>query len=345
MKLLLFLLLTFSLHAKEIPTIYQTFEVQEPVLLELIESPPMQRLKKLHQYGIAPMMEKYEEYSRFDHSLGVWALLRKKNCSLQEQIAGLLHDISHTVFSHFGDFFFEHGDKEKSYQDGIHLSFLEKYQIAKILEKHQINLEEMHITKERYPALEQDLPNLCADRIDYNLQGAFLHGDITHEEMMQLYNDLSFDGKDWTLTNPKLAEKLALFPLSMSLKLWSGVENYFANKWLGEIVHHLISEKELTLDHIQYGNDCELWEKITAHKHPYILERTKKIKNTKAHYKTEIHPALIIPIKFRGVDPLIKTNNGKVHLSELSKSYHQVFEETKQKATQGWRFGATTPST
>jgi len=34
--------------------IYGKFEIKEPVLLELLKSKPLQRLKKIDQYGIPP---------------------------------------------------------------------------------------------------------------------------------------------------------------------------------------------------------------------------------------------------------------------------------------------------
>ena len=44
--------------------------------------------------------------TRFEHSLGVFALLRRLRAPRREQVAGLLHDISHTAFSHAVDFVF-----------------------------------------------------------------------------------------------------------------------------------------------------------------------------------------------------------------------------------------------
>lgn len=102
----LFLFVTSILLSETVETFYGPVEVKEPVLLELIQSPAMQRLKHVNQYGVAFFTTHREEYTRYDHSLGVFAILRKNNASLEEQISGLLHDISHTVFSHTGDWIF-----------------------------------------------------------------------------------------------------------------------------------------------------------------------------------------------------------------------------------------------
>lgn len=96
---LLCLFLGSLLQAEMVESFYGPIEVNEPVLLELIKCPAFQRLKHIHQYGVAYYTTHQEEYNRFDHSVGVFAILRKNGASLDQQISGLLHDVSHTVFS------------------------------------------------------------------------------------------------------------------------------------------------------------------------------------------------------------------------------------------------------
>src|SRR5690554_3955482 len=82
------------LHLK---TLYGDITITEPVLIELLQDPAMQRLKEIRQYGSNYYTIKKQDYNRFDHSVGVFALLRIYGASLHEPIAGLLHDVSHTV--------------------------------------------------------------------------------------------------------------------------------------------------------------------------------------------------------------------------------------------------------
>ena len=84
----------------------------------------MQRLKSIHQYGVGYYTTHTEEYNRFDHSVGVFVVLKKKGAKLDEQIAGLLHDVSHTVFSHVGDWVFGKEYQEDDYQSTIHRLYL-----------------------------------------------------------------------------------------------------------------------------------------------------------------------------------------------------------------------------
>ena len=52
-----------------------------------------------------------QERDPFEHSLGVYLLLRRLGADRREQVAGLLHDISHTAFSHAVDFLISSGSR------------------------------------------------------------------------------------------------------------------------------------------------------------------------------------------------------------------------------------------
>src|SRR6266481_3951243 len=92
-----------------INTIYGNFIVTEPVLVDLFNHPIMERIKHIRQYGVSDyIIKQKKEYTRYEHCVGVWALLYLYGARLEEQIAGLLHDTSHTVFSHVGDTLFSH---------------------------------------------------------------------------------------------------------------------------------------------------------------------------------------------------------------------------------------------
>lgn len=83
--------------------LYGEFEVDQ-VVEELILSKSVQRLKGIHQTGASYLVNKEWNVTRFDHSVGVMLLVKKLGGSVEEQIAGLLHDVSHTAFSHVVDY-------------------------------------------------------------------------------------------------------------------------------------------------------------------------------------------------------------------------------------------------
>ncbi|MBI5563384.1 MAG: HD domain-containing protein, partial [Chloroflexi bacterium] len=79
--------------------IYGDFEIDQPVLLDLMQTRAMQRLHGVLQHGITGLIGITRPTSRFEHSLGVMGLVRRFGGTLDAQIAALLHDISHTAFS------------------------------------------------------------------------------------------------------------------------------------------------------------------------------------------------------------------------------------------------------
>ena len=123
--------------------VYGEFEIDEPVILEIINSDSLQRLKGIDQAGyyqmwVRPSDEISElDHSRFAHSMGVFLLLRQFDASIEEQIAGLIHDVSHSAFSHCIDYILDVGsEQEHSHQDKVFEDFVKTTAIPEVLQKY-----------------------------------------------------------------------------------------------------------------------------------------------------------------------------------------------------------------
>lgn len=333
--LLLFPLLLFS---KDIDTFYGKIAVEEPVLIELIESPAFQRLKHIHHYGVSYYTTHREEFSRFDHCLGVFTILRVKGCSLKEQIAGLLHDVSHTVFSHVGDWVFRQENKEDGYQDLIHAEYLKACGIGEILQKHGYAVEEILPEEEFFPALECPLPSLCADRIDYNIQGAFHQKFITHAEALQILNDLQFIDNRWIFTNQELALKLARFSLFMTVDCWGSPTNYLISRWLADALIRAVELHLITDYDLHFGLDQTVWDTLMNQNDAYIAERMQRVMNGADYYffTHESEADFVIRSKNRGINPWIRTTYGDKRLSEIDPLYASEYARVSEMLKKGW---------
>jgi hypothetical protein len=148
--------------------IYGKYEIYEPVLIELIKSPPVERLKNISQFGPPAKYYHIKPFSRYEHSLGVMLLLKSLGATLEEQVAGLLHDVSHTAFSHVVDWVVGSNEKE-NYQDKLHGKFFANSEIKTTLAKNGVDAKKIANYK-NYKLLERNIPELCADRIDYSLR-------------------------------------------------------------------------------------------------------------------------------------------------------------------------------
>src|SRR3989338_5650431 len=158
--------------------VYGNVEISEPVLLEIINSPTLQRLKDIDQAGYFEPHFSGTRHSRFEHSVGVCSLLKNYGAPIEEQIAGLIHDVSHSAFSHCIDYVLDVGsEKEHNHQDNVFDEFVRKSEIPEILKKYNLDLDYI-LDDQNFPLKEKDLPDLCADRIDYSLRTATVFKEI-----------------------------------------------------------------------------------------------------------------------------------------------------------------------
>ena len=334
----LFCFLPLSTWAATIDTFYGPIEVEEPILLELIESPPFQRLKWIHQYGVAYYTTHKEEYTRYDHSLGVFAILRIKNSSLEEQIAGLLHDVSHTVFSHVGDWIFRKENQDKDYQSSIHKNFLEKSGLGKILGKYGFSIDQILPTEKAFPSLEQKLPNLCADRIDYNIQGAYHQGFITYEEAKQIIEDLQFIQGSWVSTKPELMKKLVRFSLFMTQNCWGSAENYNLSRWLAEAILRMVELERISYEDIHFSTDQVIWDQLTSCEDLLIQKKMQMIAQAGFYYSL-VDPSeadIIVKSRFRVIDPYIFSEGKIARLTHLDPILAEEYRNAQEKIQRGW---------
>ena len=153
--------------------VYGETEITEPVILDLIHSCTIERLKGIDQAGYFEPYFPNTKHNRFEHSLGVYILLKNFGASLEEQISGLIHDVSHSAFSHVTDGVLKNSSSEKEdHQDNIFEQFVKNSEIPKILVKYNIDVNYI-LNDDNFLLKEQKLPELCADRIDYILRDAW----------------------------------------------------------------------------------------------------------------------------------------------------------------------------
>lgn len=321
-----------------IVTPYGALTIDDPLAVDLILSPSFQRLKAINQYGVVKYITPTEEYNRFDHSLGVYHLLKLAKVSREEQIAGLLHDVSHTVFSHVGDYVFQDQYPGESYQDDIHLWYLKESGIDTILNAHGLDVETIDHKRDDFRALDRPLPHLCADRIEYNLQGGLLRGVLSKSEFDQITSELTFEDGVWSLKTINSALILGRCSLLMTKTLWGAAWEALSYRFAAEALKRSFDIQLITFEEFHFSTDDLVWEKLKASTDPEISSLIQKICNIH-HEFTLTEPGkedLLLKLKFRGLDPYIKTEHGLAHLTSLHPSYLEEFNETKACMNRGW---------
>lgn len=312
--------------------IYGQIEIDEPVILDLINSKSLQRLKGISQHGHYEPYFPGTEFSRFEHSLGVYILLKKFNASLLEQIAGLLHDVSHTVFSHVADYVFKDGSGEhQNFQDDELESFIGKSEIPEILKKYRINWKDT-LDDSKFLLKERKLPDLCADRIDYFLREAKNLEKATQEEIDEILDNFIIIDNLWVFKNKELAKKYAYLFLDINNFFWSNLETGVMFKTMGELMKYVLERKIITREDL-FTTDKEVWEKIRNANNKdgnlaLLIDRADNKYVYKAGDKNDYD--LYAICKSRVVDPLFLEDNKLKRVSDEDKNFSDLKEKNSK---------------
>jgi len=89
-----------------VDTVYGSTSFTEPMILDLMQSDAIQRLRSVLQHGITATLGITQPITRFEHSVGAMILVQRSGGSFCEQAAALMHDVGQSAFSHVADFVF-----------------------------------------------------------------------------------------------------------------------------------------------------------------------------------------------------------------------------------------------
>ncbi|WP_456866739.1 HD domain-containing protein [Galbibacter sp. BG1] len=289
---------------KYIDKIYGEFEITG-VIEELINTRVFQRLKGIHQGGAIFLVNPEINHTRFEHSIGVMLLIKKLRGSSEEQIAGLIHDISHTAFSHLIDYVLE--IEEEDYHEKRFEEVLRDNELNAVLKKYQLDINKF-IEIENYQILEYPLPNLSADRIDYTLRDLFQIGKITRKEILWFLSGLKIVDNRIVLISEEHAKWFQSKYEFLVAEYFGGKQNKGVNILMKKIVKDCLT-KGIIQEEDFYQDDFYLIDKInrSVNLKKMISEiNSLKIENEK------------ITQKKRKIDPEILVDNRVLKLSEIN---------------------------
>lgn len=308
--------------------VYGEFEIAEPLVAELIEGNAMQRLKGVDQIGYSRAFYPGKEFSRFEHSLGVYFLLRRFGADLEEQAAGLLHDVSHSAFSHSIDFLGEgDGGARQDHQDNILCDFIMRTEIPTVLRKYGLRLDDV-LEDSRHPLKERTLPELCADRIDYSLRTGVRFDELEQADAMQIVDSLGVTGGDWVFRDFGSAMRFAQLFYGQNIGHYASFTSAVMFTTVADYLRYALNKGYLQMDEL-YSTDNQVINSIS----PWLnqdttlrllwerMNRRVGYSNDPADYDTRIR------IKSRVVDPLCLHNGEVIRISEIDRNWGRVVEE------------------
>lgn len=204
--------------------VYGSSSIDDPRIIDLIQTPTFQRLKRIRQAGPSALAFNFKTVTRYEHSLGVYLLLRRLGASDLECVAGLLHDISHTAFSHASDFLYV--SEEQAYHEGLKSEFLVRPDILPALEALGYRAEWFE-DDSRFTILERPIPHLCADRLDYFLRDGLTCGVVAPAQAQFILEHVVVHAGVMVMDAVEPAELAAELYARMNRDWWAGAGEAF----------------------------------------------------------------------------------------------------------------------
>lgn len=322
-------------------TIYGSLVISEPVLVDLLNCKSMQRLKHINQYGAAFYVNGRKKFTRYNHSVGVFFLLQTVGVSLHEQIAGLLHDISHTIFSHVADFLFDHHDTGSSYQDDIHEWFLRFTEIPDILAQYGITTADVFHKNKHFLALDCSLPDICADRLDYILYGGVIDGIVPITSVHSIVQSLKFDPEHrWYFTDVHHARQFADISLHLTEHHFGSARETVIGYLTAQILKRALHINIITMHDIHFSTDEAVWHTVQQCADEQLQQHMRKLFAVDTSYQlgSELQYDLHVKPKFRCVNPWVfDTHTQRYHrLTDIDAEFAATFARIKALFERGY---------
>jgi hypothetical protein len=339
-------------------TIFGSFDVQEQVIADALKNEALFRMQGVDQGGPLVYFNVGYSFTRFDHSLGVWSLVKMFGANEAEQLASLYHDISHTAFSHVADNIFKslkgsHATGEHSHQDDIHLWYIENSPAMNICKKYNIPLENLDPDLPQYTMLERPLPAMCGDRIEYNLHTAIAYKILTLDEVKNIISHLRFEAvtykknneliteKTWFFNDIVSAKKFALLPLHFIRTIWNSSFNMVLYKFFAYLIRYAFLKEYISKDLFHFGKDKDILDILYKSKDPYVIHMLKCLENIFNVFEIVDEDSNnfdeILKGKFRGIDPLIKINDEVKTLTEFDFDFREIYNLVQKDCKKGYK--------
>ena len=239
----------------------------EGVAADLLETPPVQRLRRVKQLGTVTMVYPSANHTRFEHSLGVYHLANRALSHLgiegqqaeRVRAAALLHDVGHSPYSHNIEAIVHR--KTGKYHDDV-AELLNRGEVASVLAAHDLSPAKVAGLVSGDGELGQLVSGeLDVDRMDYLVRDAHHtgvpYGTIDHERLVR---ELRFVDGDLVLDegNVQTAESLLLARALMNPTVYAHHVARIAKSMLRRGTERLLRETDVTAEQLRRWDDCDL---------------------------------------------------------------------------------------
>jgi len=311
--------------------VYGETALTEPLLRALLRTAPVQRLRRIHQGGASYLVRPGRDVTRYEHAVGVMLLIRRLGGSVEEQAAGLVHDVSHTAFSHVADQLFARQDED--YHEAHFERLVLRSEIPGVLARYGLRAEPL-LDHSRWRLLERALPDLCADRIDYTLRDLLRLGAITPAEVAAFLPALTVLDGAIAVTAPEAARWFVRRFAAEVLDLFMDPLELFANATLARALRRGLTIGALAGEDLFLDDEAVL-ARLRAAGDRVILDALELLRPGVVVVEDENAYDAHVYSKARTVDPLVVGSGGARRCSDLYPSVRALHDRVTRKATRG----------
>lgn len=298
--------------------VYGPAVIAEPVLIEVLQSSAMQRLRGVLQHGISGLLGITSPISRYEHSVGAMLLVRRLGGPLAEQIAALLHDISHTAFSHVIDYVFNNHDGQ-SYHEEVKEAYLAGSDLPPLLARYGYDWREF-LHDDGFPLLEQPAPALCADRLDYGLRDAQDLGLATATQAQRALAHLIVHDGRIVMDDAAAAVWLADTYMAADDASWSDFREVGLYELTAQAIRRGLETGLISRDDF-WTTDAVLWARLNAGTDPQLQRLLSLVHPQTRFVWDDANPTFRISTKIRTIDPDVWHAGQLRPLSALDPTY------------------------
>ena len=278
-------------------------------------------------------MYKYS-YSILDHSLGVALILNNFITNKKQILAALFHDISVPAFSYSTTYIdetnFEKGDNALTNYDVI----VGSDKLFEYLFKNEIQIDEM-CDYTKFPLAYNVRPMLCAHILEYFLHTAYLSNKCTLEEIKEIYNDLVVvpneeNMPEFCFNTKRLAEKFCEITLECGKK-YRSYESKMTMKFISDTLAAMVRRAVIKRKDLYTSADKVIMDIGLNCSDKRISDRWRYLPSLKKVYtkfnKLEEKYCTKIGRDLRYVNPLLKTDEGYIRISNLNENINKKINE------------------
>ncbi len=298
--------------------VYGSIEINEPVLIDLMRTAAMQRLHSVLQHGITGLIGITRPTTRFEHSVGVMLLVRRMGGSIEEQIAALLHDVSHTAFSHVIDYVVD-GHDSQSYHEEKKEWFMERSDVPAVLARHGYDWHTF-LHEENFSLLEQPAPALCADRLDYFLRDSLGLKIATADKVKQAAQHLVPYQHRIVVDDKEVARWLAYTFIAADQASWANFREVGLYELTARSIRTALKIGAITEEDF-WQTDDHLWHKLKACTDRSVQAELQLISPDTRFDRDEHDPTFWVSTKIRPIDPDVLIDGHVRSLSTLDNKF------------------------